>query len=393
MAELHVVFGTGPVGRAVMRELLARGKKVRVVNRSGAGSFPAAVELCAGDAADRRFAREVTSDATVVYQCAAPPYERWRELFPRLQAGVLEGAAVADAKLVVMENVYMYGSPYGKPLTERRPMTAMTRKGRVRAEMAQELLAAHAKGKVRVVIGRASDFFGPEATQSVMGARVFRRALRGQAVNVVGNLKVPHTYAYVPDIARGLVLLGQRDEALGEVWHLPGPETVTTAEFLGMVFAEAGHPPNIRRAGKATLRTVGFFNPEARELVEMMYQFDEPFVVEHGKFVDAFGDISTPLLEAIRATVDWYRSQEPEEPVEPEEPEAPVPPEESEEAEAPVAASEGPEESQGPEQPDEAEPGEEPGSPGGAEEPEAPAQAGETAKAELAEKPAQKSTE
>jgi len=144
-----------------------------------------------------------------------------------------------------------------------------------------------------------------------MGARVFRPALHGQAVNVVGNIKLPHTYGYVPDIARGLVVLGQRDEALGEVWHLPGPETVTTREFLTMVFAESGHRTKVRRAGKPLLRFLGFFNPQVRELVEMMYQFQEPFVVEHTKFVDAFGDISTPLTEAVRATVEWYREQEP----------------------------------------------------------------------------------
>jgi len=311
MTDVHVVFGTGPVGRAVMRELLSRGKAVRVVNRSGQGSFPAGVELRPGDAADRRFAREVCSGAEVVYQCLNPPYHRWPELFPRLQAGVLEGAAAAEAKLVSMENVYMYGSTFGKPLTERRPMTAMTRKGRVRAEMAAALLHAHKKGRVRVAIGRASDFFGPEVLESAMGARVFRPALHGQAVNVVGNIKLPHTYGYVPDIARGLVVLGQRDEALGEVWHLPGPETVTTREFLTMVFAESGHRTKVRRAGKPLLRFLGFFNPQVRELVEMMYQFQEPFVVEHTKFVDAFGDISTPLTEAVRATVEWYREQEP----------------------------------------------------------------------------------
>lgn len=311
MSDLHVIFGTGPVGRGVMRELLRRGKKVRVINRSGKGSFPAGVELLSGDAADRQFAREASKGAAVVYQCLNPPYHRWPELFPRLQAGVIEGTAAAGAKLVSMENVYMYGPPFGKPLTERRPMTAMTRKGRVRAEMAQELLQAHAKGRVRVAIGRASDFFGPEVLESAMGARVFRSALRGQAASVLGNIKLPHTYSYVPDIARGLVMLGQRDQALGEVWHLPGPETVTTREFLTMVFAETGHKPKVRRAGKPMLRLLGFFNPQIRELAEMMYQFQEPFVVEHTKFVDTFGDISTPLTEAIRATVDWYRAQEP----------------------------------------------------------------------------------
>ena len=309
-SELHVIFGTGSVGRGVMRELLARGTRVRVINRSGQGSFPAGVELLAGDAADRQFAREASKGAAVVYQCLNPPYHRWPELFPRLQAGVIEGAAAAGAKLVSMENVYMYGLPYGQALTERRPMTAMTRKGRVRAEMAEQLLRAHAKGRVRVAIGRASDLFGPEVLESAMGARVFRAALRGQATSVLGNIKLPHTYSYVPDVARGLVTLGLRDEAMGEVWHLPGPETVTTREFLTMVFAETGHKPKVRSTGKPMLRVLGFFNPQIRELDEMMYQFQEPFVVEHTKFVDAFGDISTPLTEAIRATVEWYRLQE-----------------------------------------------------------------------------------
>lgn len=309
MSQLHVIFGTGPVGRALMRELLGRGKTVRVVNRSGGGSFPAGVEHRTGDAADRQFAREASGGATVVYQCLAPPYHRWPELFPRMQAGVLSGATAAGAKLVAMENVYMYGSPYARPLTERRPMTATTRKGRVRTEMAEELLQAHRKGRVRVAIGRASDFFGPEVVDSAMGARVFRPALRGGAANVLGDPRLPHTYSYVPDIARGLATLGQRDEALGEVWHLPGPETVTTREFLTMVFSETGHPPAVRRAGRMTLRLLGFFKPEVRELVEMMYQFEEPFVVEHDKFVASFGDISTPLVEAIRVTVEWYRSQ------------------------------------------------------------------------------------
>lgn len=310
MSELHVVFGTGPVGRAVSRELLSQGKKVRAVNRSGEGAIPSGAELAPGDAADRQFAREACHNAAVVYQCAAPAYHRWPELFPRLQAGVLAGATAAGAKLVAMENVYMYGSPFGKPLTERRPTTATTRKGRVRTEMAEALLSAHKKGRVRVAIGRASDFFGPEVALSAMGATVFRAALRGQPANVLGDISLPHTYSYVPDIARGLVILGQREEALGEVWHLPGPETVTTREFLTMVFAEAGQPTKFRRAGKTMVRFLGFFKPQMREIVEMMYQFEEPFVVDHSKFTAAFGDISTPLTEAVRTTMEWYRERE-----------------------------------------------------------------------------------
>ena len=185
--------------------------------------------------------------------------------------------------------------------------------------MATALLDAHKKGRVRVAIGRASDFFGPGVRQSAMGARVFEPALTGQTATVLGDLSLPHTYSYVPDIARGLVILGQRDEALGEVWHLPGPETVTTREFLTLIFSEVGYSPKTQRAGKLMLRFLGFFNPQVRELTEIMYQFEEPFVVEHTKFVEAFGDISTPLTEAICTTVEWYRAAaELHEPVAPE---------------------------------------------------------------------------
>lgn len=307
MGDLHVIFGTGPVGRAVMAELVARGRRVRMINRSGEAPVPEGVEVVKGDATDRSFCREVCAGAAVVYQCLNPPYDKWRQLFPRLQAGALEGAAGAGAKLVSMENVYMYGSPHGKPLTERRPHTAMTKKGRVRAEMVEELMRAHNKGRVRVAMGRASDFFGPGVMLSAMGSRVFGPALDGGTAEVLGKLDLQHTYSYVPDIGKGLVILGEREAALGEAWHLPNPETVTTREFLRRVYEETGQSLKLRSAGKLVVGFLGLFNPALRELREMLYQFQEPFVVDHGKFVKAFGNIATPLDEAIRETVAWFR--------------------------------------------------------------------------------------
>ncbi len=290
-----------------MTELVGRGERVLMVNRSGEGVVPEGVDVVAGDAADRNFCREICRGAGVVYQCLNPPYDRWPELFPRLQAGVLEGAAHAEAKLVSMENMYLYGLAHGEPFTEKRPYTAMTHKGRVRADMAQTLHEAHKKGRVRVAMARASDFFGPGVVISALGARVFRPALRGAAAGVLGNIDLPHTYTYVPDIGKALVLLGERDEALGQTWHIPSPETVTTRQVLDLIYAETGHPTKVRAAGKPMVRFLGLFNPQIRELNEMMYEFTEPFILDSKKFTDTFGDISTPLPDAIRQTVDWFR--------------------------------------------------------------------------------------
>lgn len=307
--ELHVVFGTGPVGLAVTDELLQRGRRVRMVNRSGRASVPDGVEVAGGDATDEAFTREASAGASIVYFALNPPYTQWPELFPPLQAGVIEGAASAGAKLVAMENLYMYGPTDGRPLTEDLPYAANTRKGTVRAMMSQELMEAHTSGRVRVAIGRASDFFGPRVLTSAAGEQVFGRAVQGKSAQVAGDPDQPHTYTYAPDIGKGLVVLGEREEALGQAWHLPSPETLTTREFVEMIFEEVGKPARVQAAPKILLRAIGLFNPAIRETIEMLYEFEEPFVVDHSKFEQAFGEHATPLKEAIGDTVRWYRSE------------------------------------------------------------------------------------
>src|SRR5215210_1804513 len=306
-AELHVVFGTGAMGLAVMDALVQRGgRRVRMVNRSGRASVPDGVEVLGGDATDEAFARGASEGASVVYFALNPPYDKWPELFPRLQAGVLEGAASAGAKLIAMENLYMYGPTEGRPLTEDLPYAPNTRKGRVRAMMSEELMEAHTSGKVRVAIGRASDSFGPRVRVSAAGEQVFGRAVEGKSAQVAGDPDQPHTYTYALDIGKGLVILGEREEALGRAWHLPSPETVTTREFVGMIFEEVGKPARVQAAPKILLRALGIFNPALRETIEMLYEFEEAFVVDHSDYTRTFGDHATPLGEAIRETVRWY---------------------------------------------------------------------------------------
>jgi nucleoside-diphosphate-sugar epimerase len=309
IGELHVVFGTGPVGLAVMDELVSKSKRVRMVNRSGRASVPEGVQVVGGDATDEAFAREASEGASVVYFALNPPYTQWTELFPPLQAGVLEGAASAGAKLIAMENLYMYGPTDGRPLTEDLPYAPNTRKGTVRARMSQELMEAHKSGRVRVATGRASDFFGPRVLVSAAGEQVFGRAVEGKSAQVAGDPDQPHTYTYASDIGKELAILGEREEALGQAWHLPSPETVTTREFVEMIFEEVGKPARVQAAPKILLRAIGLFNPGIRETIEMLYEFEEPFVVDHSKFEQAFGLHATPLKQAIGETVRWYRSK------------------------------------------------------------------------------------
>jgi nucleoside-diphosphate-sugar epimerase len=211
---------------------------------------------------------------------------------------------------VCLENLYGYGPTGGKPMTEDLPLAATTVKGRTRAAMTAELLAAAEQGRVRVAIGRASDFFGPGVTQgSTLGERVFGNAQAGKRADFIGNPDLPHTYSYVPDIAAGLATLGTDARAAGQVWHLPGPATGTTRALLDLVAAEVGHPVGVRSVPKLAVRALGLVNPMLRELAEMSYEFDEPFVLDTSKYESAFGVAGTPLADALAATVAWYRTR------------------------------------------------------------------------------------
>ena len=308
--ELHTVLGSGPLGLSVARELLARGKRVRMVNRGGKAPAGVAVaaEFVGADLYNSQDVTRVAQGAAVVYQCAQPHYWEWPQKFPPLQAAIIEGLTGTGTKLVIGENTYMYGDTNGKPLTEALPYAATTRKGKVRAAMSEAALAAHKAGKVRVTMGRGSDFFGPFALDSGLGDRAFLPALQGKAAQTAGDPDALHTYTFIDDFGKALVVLGERDEALGQAWHVPNPETLTTRQVVNLIFQEIGQPAKLSTMGKMMMRIGGIFIPGAREMVEMMYEFEKPFVVDSSKFTKAFGMQATPWKAALHETIDWYRS-------------------------------------------------------------------------------------
>jgi nucleoside-diphosphate-sugar epimerase len=265
----------------------------------------------AADAADSAQAAAAAAGASVIYHCASPPYTKWPDLFPALTRSILGAAESSGAKLVFADNLYAYG-PVDGPLREDLPSLARGRKGRVRVEMASELLGAHRDGRARIAIGRASDYYGPHGTGSVAGETVFGRILSGRKPQWTGRLDQLHTFSFLPDIARGLLVLADRREADGQVWHLPAGEPLTAQQFFDMVAEAAGRPVPVQAsvASPALLAVAGVFTPLLREMRETAYQFRAPFVIDSSKFDAAFGRLEpTPHRDAVEQTVAWYRSR------------------------------------------------------------------------------------
>ena len=204
-------------------------------------------------------------------------------------------------------------------MTEDLPLAATTSKGRTRAAMTAELLAAAEAGRVRIAIGRASDFFGAGVTESTLGARVFGNAVAGKRADFIGNPDLPHTYSYVPDIAAGLATLGTDERAVGQVWHLPGPETVTTRALLDLVAAEVGHPVEVRnvaqarlagpgagqpadeRAGRDVLRVRGAFRPRHHQVPVHLRDHRHPAGHRHRRDRRLVPDPSEPNMTVSEA--------------------------------------------------------------------------------------------
>ena len=312
----HVIFGTGAIGTALAHALRRRGEPVRLVNRSG--RLPASlaagggVEVVAGDARDSAFTTRAAPAAGSCTRCSIRPTTAGRPSSPPSRRACSPPPRAPGPGWSAWRTSTSTGAP---PAGRDRgpPAAAHTRKGRLRARMAEALLAAHAAGRVRVAIGRASDYFGPGGgAQSNLGDRVFPAALAGGTAQVLGDPDQPHTYTYIPDIAEALAVLGAHPEAPGEVWHLPNPETRTTRQIVETIYALAGRSrPRLRGMPTWLLRGVGLFNPTVRELVEMRYEFEEPFVVDSSKIERRLGLTATPLDEALARTLDTYRTGTP----------------------------------------------------------------------------------
>ena len=307
---LHVIVGAGAVGSGTALALVEDGHQVRLVSRSGRGPLHPAIELVAAPAQDQTRLAELCRGAAVLYNCANPAYHRWTTDWPPIAASLLGAAERNGAALVTMGNLYGYG-PVDRPMTEDMPLRPAGKKGGVRARMWADALAAHHAGRVRATEARASDFFGPGLTDtSLLGERVVPRLLAGRAVRVIGDPDVPHSWTFVPDVARALSILGTDDRAWGRAWHVPTNAPLTQRELIGEASRAAGvAAPRVAPLPHAAIRAAGLVSPMIRELEETRYQFVRPFVLDSSDFTNTFGMVPTPMDQALRETIQWWQDR------------------------------------------------------------------------------------
>lgn len=304
---LHVIFGTGPVGCWIARTLRDRGMRVNAFNHSGRrpALMPADVRIGAADLSDPAQAKAAADGAAVIYQALNPPYHQWADRFPALQSAALAAASAAGARYVSIENLYMYDGT--APMTEESPLSPRSRKGELRARMAEQVMQMHQRGDVRATALRSSDYYGPGVTLSAMGRMVFGNLAAGKKAQLSGSADQPHSFAYIEDVGLAAATLGTREDAAGKTWMTPHAPAVTQREMVEAAARHAGITPRFSVISPFMMRLAGVFVPEARASVEMMYQFTQPFVVDASRTERELGLRPTPLDTGIERTVRWYR--------------------------------------------------------------------------------------
>ncbi len=303
----HVVLGAGQIGTKIAAELARRGERVTVVRR-GAGKLEIpGVTLRRGDLSDPAFAAEVGQGATHVYQCTNPAYHRWpKELMPNTE-GAIRVASVSGARLVVLDCLYAYGNTGSEPRREDTPLRPCSRKGELRKQMAERYDAARAQG-LEVTLVRASDFVGPGIELAMLGERGMSRLMAGRAVETFGDIEAPHAFTYGDDVARTMLRVGELAE-VPAVIHVPTLPAMAPRAWIDASARALGRAPKATRVPGWLLSAFGLIEPQLGEMVEMLYQFEGPFLFDDARSRAILGFGPTPFETQVKETAAWAESR------------------------------------------------------------------------------------
>lgn len=309
--RFHVVVGAGAVGTGVALRLAAAGHHVRVVTRSGSGPEHDRIERVAADASDARILGELASGAHAIVNCANPSYSTWATAWPPIQAGLIAAAEATGARLVTVGNLYAYGRDTS-PMAATDPLDPPSEKGAIRAAMWRQAIESHRAGRIRTTEVRASDFFGPGLGENGhLGDRFVPRLLAAKSASIVGRPDRIHSWSYIGDVCDTVAALGNDDRSLGRPWHVPTVAPATATEMADAICDSAGvERQKVKQIPGLVLRLAGLFSADIREVREMLYQFDRPFVIDAAETTEVFGLGATPLDEQVAATIASYRDDQ-----------------------------------------------------------------------------------
>ena len=304
---MQTILGAGgAIGLELARALKQHTKTIRLVSRHPVAVHPDD-QLFAADLTKKEEVMAAVKDSQVVYLTVGLPYRTriWQTAWPKIMENVIAACKQQKARLVFFDNIYMYDPNYLSNMTEETPLNPVSKKGRVRHQIANMVLEEIKAGNLEALIARCADFYGPSIKNtSVLTEIVFNNLNRGKKALWLASVNFKHAFTYTPDAGNATALLGNTPQAFNQVWHLPtAPEPPTGREWIEMIAGEMGVEVRYQVITKLMLRVVGLFKPVMKEMVEMLYQYDRDYVFNSSKFEKHFRFTPTPYPEGIKEIV------------------------------------------------------------------------------------------
>ena len=289
---MQTILGSGgAIGIELAKALPKYTDKIRLVSRNPKKVNPSD-EVFAADVLNPIELHDAVKGSEVVYVTIGFPYNSkiWEDSWPKFMSSLLDICEQEKFKLVFFDNIYMYDRDDLNPATEKSKINPSSKKGMVRTAVAKMILDRVKEGKIKALIARSADFYGPSIkNNSILTETVFNPLSQQKTANWLIDDNLKHSYTYTPDAGKATALLGNTESAYGEVWHLPTASNPWTGkQWVEKSAEKLGVQPKHRVASRFMVRLLGLFIPPMKESYEMLYQYDRDYVFDSSKFEAAF---------------------------------------------------------------------------------------------------------
>jgi len=305
---MQTILGSGgAIGVELAKALKIYTNEIRLVSRNPK-KVNESDELMSADLLNTDDVRKAIDGSEIVYVTVGFPYSAkvWKDVWPKFITDVIAACKEFNAKLVFFDNIYMYDPKYLDRMTEETPINPPSKKGKIRAEVAQMIMDEVKAGTLTALIARSADFYGPGIkSSSMLNETIIKPLSIGGKANLLGSVNSKHSYTFTPDAGKATALLGNTADAYNQVWHLPtAAEPFTGAQWTWLIASELGIKPRYQRVSTYMVWILGFITPIMKEILEMMYQNKTDYIFDSSKFEKRFGINPTPYHIGIKETIN-----------------------------------------------------------------------------------------
>lgn len=312
--KVQTILGSGgAIGIPLARELKNYTDNIRLVSRN-----PQKVnetdELLAVDFNDLNQIDRAIAGSEVVYVTVGFDYKLkvWQKTWPAFMQEVINSSKKYGTRLVFFDNIYLYAKNSIPFMTEDSPVLPPSLKGKVREILYEMIMGETGKSNLTALITRAADFYGPYNKNSALAIMVAGRLMKGKKAQVLGDIRKIHTYTFTPDAAKATAILGNTPDAFNQVWHVPTTrEKLTNQNWIELIARELDAIPKVQKVPNWMLHALGLFIPVMREFPEMMYQYEQDYILDSSKFEKRFGITATPPEAGIKMMIEYLRKSNP----------------------------------------------------------------------------------